>query len=1041
MNLAHFAVRHLKAIAFLTLALCLIGGWEATTFPVSILPDVTFPRLKILVDAGDRPARNVEIEAVRPLEEAVAAVPHLKRIEVRTQRGGAEMAVDFADGTDMLQAQNLVTAKIDQVRPTLPSDLNISAERMNPTLFPVVGISLYSRTLSQGELWQLANFTIRPRLARVNGVARVVIQGGRTPEVAVEVLPQRLAAYHLTLQDIDDALSKTNLTRGVGHFDQEEEQYETLITGQITDLNSLGEVVVAAPNGVPLHLRDVASIRLATGDRTTIVTANGRESVLLNIVRQPDANTVSVVSGVEDEVNLLRSQLPRGTEISTFYDQSLLINDAISSVRDAVLLGGVLAIFVLLLFLGDWRATAVTAAIIPATVLITFLLMRVAGLTLNLMTLGALAVGVGLVIDDAIVVVENVFRHLLHGEDRARAVRLAAGEIAAPMISSTLTTVVVFLPLTLLQGVAGAFFSALAITLTIALLVSLVLALLLSPSLCAAFLKARPGGHGEAAEEHGPLFERFVGLYERVLGFVLGRRWVLLLGAAAALGCTVFFAGNLQTGFMPEMDEGAFILDYLTPPGTSLNESDRILRQIEAILQKTPEVTGYSRRTGTELGFAETEPNSGDFAVMLKQGSRRRIDDVISDVRTQIQENVAGADVDFSQVLQDLIGDLSGSPAPIEIKLFSEDQDALTDTGTDLAAKLGTIKGFADIQSGVVAAGPELVAHVDNDEAARAGLSADAVASQAESAMLGDTPTTIMQGDRPIPVRVRFPAAYRNDQEAVAALPVESASGTMIPLGALVHFETVNGTTELDRENQRRMLSVTANLDNVDLGTAVGRVQKLMDGYQLPTGMTWELGGQYASQRSTFVNFEEVLALAIALVFAVMLFQFGSFTAPGTILLVMPLALFGVTLGLWLTGTQLNVSSLMGAIMLVGIVVKNGILLLDHAQKREQSGIPVEQAVLEAGRVRLRPILMTTLTAILGLFPLAMGWGAGAEMQKPLAIAVIGGLSFSTFFTLLFAPALYVTLRRAQIALFGGAPKASHGGSPVPTWREPDAPV
>ena len=1010
MNLSRFATQNIKPILFVTLVLCGIGAWMIGSFPVSILPDVTFPRIVVIADAGERPQRTVEVGILRPLEEAISTVPGVKKVRSKIQRGAAELSIDFDWGTEMSGALQLINAKINEARPNLPADAKITAERMNPTVFPIVGLSLNSKTLSQSELWSLATYTVRPRISRVPGVARVVVQGGSIPEIAVEVNPQRLAAYKLSLPDVEAALTAANVTRSVGVLNQQYQQYTALVTGSVTEISALEDLVITQRNGTPIHLRDVADVKPSFQDQTTIVTADGAKSVLLNVVRQSDANTVSVVAQVKSEVAALKATLPAGTEVGVFYDQSILIGEAIGSVRDAVLIGAALAVVILLLFLGDWRATAVTAAIIPATVLITFLLMRLAGLTLNLMTLGALAVGIGLVIDDAIVVVENVFRHLAAGATKDDAITFAAREIAVPMISSTLTTVVVFLPLILLSGIAGAFFTALAVTLTLALLVSLVLALLVSPSLCAAFLKTKKG-----AKEHGRLFERVVVLYSHVLKIGLARVWLMPIAVIGVVALTLFFGTKLGTGFMPTMDEGAFILDFLTPPGTSLAESDRLLVQVEDILKATPEVSAYSRRTGTELGFAITEPNRGDFAVMLKTTRKRNIEAVIDEVRGKIAEEVPGLDVDFVEVLQDLIGDLAGAPAPVEIKLFGEDQAQLNALGTDLAAKLGKIKGAADIKSGVIESGPELVVKVDPIRAGRAGLTPDAVATQANAAMFGDIVTQLLQGDRQVGVRVRYPQNYRADKIQMARLPIRSPNGFNLPLSALGTIENVAGTSEVNRENQRRLVSVSARLDNRDLGSVMKEVQGIMDTTTLPPGVTYVLGGQFQSQNESFRNLVVVLALAILLVFGVMLFQFGSFTAPTVILLVMPLSLFGVTFGLFVTKTPINVSSFMGAVMLVGIVVKNGILLLDQAIKGEREGMSLDEAVLHAGQVRLRPILMTTLTAILGLVPLALGLGAGAEMQKPLAIAVIGGLTFSTVFTLVFAPLLYVVFRRVQL--------------------------
>jgi len=698
----------------------------------------------------------------------------------------------------------------------------------------------------------------------------------------------------------------------------------------------------------------------------------------------------------------------------TFYDQSALVSQAVGSVRDVVLIGAVLSILVLLFFLEELRATMLTALIIPATLLITFVFMRLAGLTMNLMTLGALAVGIGLIIDDAIVVVENIVRHLALGETTAPAVDTATAEITKPMISSTLTTVVVFFPLLLLTGVTGAFFTMLAVTLIIALTVSLVLVLLVSPGLCARFLRVRAG-----ARERGRWMARVTEFYEGVIRGGLHRRRFLPAGMVLVLVATLMLARQIGTGFMPTMDEGSFVLDYLTPPGTSLAESDRILRQIERILRETPEVVAFSRRTGTELGFAITEPNVGDFAVMLKLGPRRSTDEVMDSVREEIAAQVPGVQVDFVEVLQDLIGDLSGAPAPVEVKLFGENQRLLGTAARRLMLKLKRIRGLEDLKSSLVLSGPQLVARVNPTKAGRIGLTAEMVASQMNAAMFGDVATYLMQGDRRVGVRVRCPDRWRSDPVKLASLPVGAPGGFSVPLSAIGQITTVPGTTEVNRETQRRLVAVTARLSARDLGSVMRDVQALMRQEELPPGVTYELGGQFKSQAQSFRELLAVLVLAVLLVFGVMLFQFESFTAPLVLLLTMPLSLFGVAAGLWLTGTPLNVSSFMGAIMLVGIVGENGILLLDQLQKGAAEGMPLEEAAIRAGRIRLRPVLMTTLTAILALAPLALGIGVGADMQKPLAVAVIGGLAFSTVFTLVFAPVLYVMFRLWEAHILG----------------------
>lgn len=1006
MNLSEWSIKNIKPIIFVTLALCLAGIGIYGTFPVSILPDVTFPRVVVIADTGDRPTNMVEVGVTRPIEEAVAVIPGVHRIQSKTKRGSTEISVDFQPGTDIIIAEQLVNAKVNQVRPLLPPETQTEVERMNPTVFPVLGLTINSKSLTQTELWSLATYVIRPRLARVEGVARAVVQGGASPEVEVSLQPELLAARGISGADVVLGISATNQVHAVGRLDRQFQQYQVTLSGQLNSVDELKQIIVGNQNGQPIRVSQVAAVRSWKEDKLTVVSANGSESVLVNLIRQPTANSVAMVEAINKELSLLKRDLPGDVEIHSFYDQSVLVKEAVSSVRDAVIIGGVLSVLVLLVFLRDLRATLVTASIIPATLLITFLLMRLAGLTLNLMTLGALAVGIGLVIDDAIVVVEAVFRNLETAKTISEAVKMASTQIAAPMISSTLTTVVVFLPLAFLTGVSGAFFLALALTLSIALMVSLGLALSVSPTLCAAFLKKREGIHN-----HGRVYELFLGGYTRLLRGLLRAKWIAVPLVAGIVGGTVWLSGNLLTGFMPAMDEGAFVLDFLTPPGTSLQESDRLLKQVDKILLETPEVKTFSRRLGTQLGFAITESNRGDYAVMLKSGSRRNIEEVMAEVRGKVQSSIPGLDVDFIQVLQDLIGDLAGNPEPIEVKLFGENKEEIEATAASLAEKLGKIKGLVDVKSGLVESGPEVRYVIDPTEAGRRGMTVESITTQANAALIGTVATQILQGDRQIPVRVRLREGARTSLDLIGRVGIQTPGGR-VQLRDFGKVELVAGTTQSTREDQRRYVGVSARLGGVDLGKAITGVRAALKEQNLPPGVSAVLSGQFQSQQESFQNLFVVLGIAVLLVFVVMLFQFKSFIPPIVILNLMPLSLFGAFAGLWATQTALNVSSFMGVIMLAGIVVKNGILLLDRAQHLVQEGMDVDHAVVDAGQHRLRPILMTTLTAILGLMPLAMGWGAGAEMQKPLAVAVVGGLIFSTVLTLLLGPVLFAAMTK-----------------------------
>ncbi|MCX6360676.1 MAG: efflux RND transporter permease subunit [Armatimonadetes bacterium] len=1015
MSLADATPRLVKPIVFTALLLSVVGGALYLSFPVSILPDVTFPRVVVIAEAGERPTRMVEVTVTRPIEEAISTLPDVKRIRSKTQRGSTEISVDFADGADMVVAEQLVNGRVNQVRPELPADTRTEVERMNATVFPVMGLSLASATMTQSELWGLATYSLRPRLARVEGVARVVVQGGRAPEIAVEVDPRALATYHLSTDDVVAAIAKANAVRSIGLIERSFQQMLVMVDGQSASMDEVAEIAVAQRDGTPILVRQIARLSRSTADRTTVVSANGRESVLLNVVRQPTANSVAMVAAVNREVNALRPSLPPGADLSVFYDQSVLVTEAVANVRDAVLIGAALAVVVLLLFLGNVRATALTSAIIPVTVLITFMVMRIAGLTLNLMTLGALAVAIGLVIDDAIVVVECVFRRLqTDGVTVAEAVRRAGRDITAPMVSSTLTTVVVFLPLVLLKGVSGAFFMALAVTLVIALMVSLGLALFLSPTLCAAFLKAHDGGHGE-----GRVFSGLLRGYEAVLRLSVRHWWAPALLAVVSVALIIVLAPRLETGFMPALDEGSFVLDFNSAPGSSLTETDRLLSKVDAILKETPEVLTFSRRLGAEMGFAITEGNRGDYAVMPKPDHKLSTDEVCDGLRKRIAAEVPGLEVEFIQVLQDLVGDLAGNPEPIEVRLFGENQDELVELAKGLETRLGEVKGLVDVKSSAIESGPELALRPDPSRIGRIGLTTEDVASQADAALYGAVATTILQGDRQLPVRVRLPSVYRDEPRYTEAVPIRGQNRPTYPLSALGNIERRPGTTLTTREDQRRMVGVTARLEGIDLGSAVAGVRRAMQKTALPAGVAYTLGGQYLSQQEAFSNLLLVLCLAILAVYMVMLFQFGSFTAPSVILAIMPLSLAGAVAALSITGTQLNVSSFMGAIMLVGIVVKNGILLLDRAVRAEHEGVPTDEAVLAAGRERLRPILMTTLTAILGLAPLSLGIGAGSQMQQPLAITVIGGLLYSTILSLVMGPSLYALLRRAVRSVVG----------------------
>jgi multidrug efflux pump subunit AcrB len=729
------------------------------------------------------------------------------------------------------------------------------------------------------------------------------------------------------------------------------------------------------------------------------------------VARQIHGNIIDVVDGVRAAIDSYRVSLPPTVRWKVVYDLAEFVKGAVANVRDAILIGGLLAVFVLIAFLRDWRVTFIAATSLPLTLVGTFWILHLAGGTIDLMSLGGLAIAIGLVIDDAIVVVENIHRHRAAGETVAVAAEKGTSELVAAVTGSTLTTVVVFVPLGLLQGVVGQFFAALSLTLAAAVLLSLVYALLFIPNAAARLLR---DGTGTRASANGSASMGWFSLrYQALLRNALKRPALVVLVTVAFGGLGVVFYSQLETGFLPEVDEGGFVLDYWTPTGTSLPETDKMVGRIEKILNGTPEVLGFARRTGAELGLFATAQNTGDIVVRLRPRSQRSrsSEAVVEELRATFEKDLPGMTVEFVQLLQDMLGDLEGSPEPIEVKIFGDDLPTLAKLGDAVAEKMKQIDGVVDVVA-PQSANPEMNVHVDPTRAAKAGFTVDQVSSQLATGMLGKVATEFRRGDRLVDVRVRFPDKYRFDLAWVREFPLTNEAGAIVPLSATSSVSTAEGEDELHREDLKQMVPVTARLEGRGMSSAVADIRQMMASVALPLGYTWQLGGLYESQQASFRSLLMVAAVAVLLVFGLLVAQFRRFRAALVILSAAPLSLVGAFGLLLITRTPLNVSSFMGLILLVGLIVKNGIILVDYADIISREEPDRLEALARAGAVRLRPILMTTLCTLFGLLPLALGLGAGAEMQKPLAIAVIGGLSVSTVVTLVFVPALLALVER-----------------------------
>ncbi len=1051
--------RSTKTIFFFLAVLTMAGAYAAFQVPISVFPDTNFPRVVIGIDNGVMPVEQMQVTITKPIEDAVNSVPGLLTVRSNTSRGSAEVSLFFDWNVDMYRTLQLTDAALAKVSQELPPTVKLTSNRLTFATFPILGYALTAdnlgaQTIPQSRLWEIATYDLKPPLNRVFGVSTVTVQGGQIPEYHIVPNLARLQTTGVTLLDLVNGVQASNIIDSPGLYEANHELILGLIGAQAHSIAQLSNLVIkTTPAGAPVRVGDVAEVRTGPMPVYTMVTANGKPSVLVNIARQPSSNTVQVADAVALKIAELQKTLPPGVHLTPFYDQSELVRESIASVRDAILIGLILACIILFLFLRDWSSSLVAGLVIPVTVAVTILFLWIIGQSFNLMTLGGLAAAIGLVIDDAIVVVENIVVHRDSGQSRTDAVRSALSEITTPLIFSTLTPVVVFLPLISVTGVTGSFFRALAVTMTAALLTSLALALTFTPSLSLSLLRNKQHAAAtEAAEpqselsaehadghEDGPIMRRVLHTHARALNFALNKPIILGVACLILVIGGYFAYTGLGSDLLPAMDEGAFILDYLTPAGTSLAETNRILEHVERILQKTPEVEITSRRTGLQLGLAAvTEANSGDFSVRLKTKRSRSIDDVIADIRQQITSSEPALDVEFTQVLQDMIGDLSNSPEPIQIKLFNNDPALLNQLGPRVQAAIQKIPGVVDTQNGVdnTISGPATDFNIDPVVAARLGFTPTEVAEDATSILDGlPTNDPIILNGRPYTIRVRLPDANRASFDAIQNTVFNSTTGHIASLGALAQVTQLPPQNEVRTENLQRLVIVSGRLEGSDLGGTMVKVKQAVDSLHLPSTVRVEYGGTYQEQQKSFADLARVLILALALVFGVLLAEFRNFSAPIAILTSSILSITGVVIALLITNTNFNVASFMGLIMVIGIVAKNGILLLDADEKfRAEAELkraadfaatgvhpaydpdhdPAKEAMLHAAQRRLRPIVMTAIAAVCGMLPLAFALGSGSQMLQPLAIAVIGGLMISMILSLIVTPVIYYLLTRKR---------------------------
>jgi len=1017
-RLLRAALAQRLAIYTIVIILSIAGALCAAILPVSLYPPLEFSRINVRAENSDLAPSLVQASLTRPLSRELATLPGVQQVKAQSTQGVADIYASFdphqLSGALALQK---VSTVVGALQARLPVGTAVHVQQITSNLFPVATYALTSTKLDAMQLREVAEFTIKPQLTGLPEIAAVNVLGGDVREYLVALDPARMSAHSVTIDDVATAITRTNAIASVGHADADYVRSTILASGMAHSTDDVARIPIPSKDGSVLTVGAVATVSEAAGPRFVTSTSAGRTAVLLNIFPQPGSSYVSVSRTVEAA---MRTVVPSAGDIhvSKFWDLSTLVADAIDSLRDAIIVGLVLSTLVLFFFLRNWRSTLIAAVVIPLTIVISFVFMFFVGQGLNLMTLGGLAVGVGLIIDDAIVVVENIHRHLGRGEDRQRGVLAAVAEIAGPMTSSTITTIVVFAPLSLLSGVAGAFFQALSMTLAISLVVSLVLAFLFTPNLAARFLRAEP-------EKRNPLVDAIERRYVPLLGGSMRRKGLILGCAGLILAVTILVGRSLGSDFLPALDEGAFETVFTLPPGTTLAETERVERQMERIIDDDRALHRSAGIIGASLTLLNTDTpagvNGGTLRMTLKPkasllsfGSsedRRRVG--IRTIMGRIAEQIAAAapkaQVTNRQLLQDSLNDLSNQAAPIEIRLFGPEQSLLVPLATQIANRLGQIPGVAGVFSGVTYHNPSIVVRAD-PAASALGVSAGQLAEDEATIFGGRVVSQVIANPLTIPIRIRYDIPVDPSPTSLALLPYVTPAGNVAPLGRLATFTKSPPQSDISEINGRQYIGITAQIDGSNLGAIVDQLRKELDGVSLPLGYTYKIGGSYELQQESFRQFALAIVVSVALVFLVMVVQFRSLLQPLAILCAVPLSAFGAVVTLWLTHVTLNVSSLMGVILLVGLVVKNGILLLEYAAKNERAGEPLEVALINAARVRLRPILMTTLTALLGMVPLAFAIGSGSELLQPLAIVVIGGLSFSTLFTLVLVPVIFTVL-------------------------------
>ena len=995
--------KHTRAVLFVMAALALAGGAAAFILPVSLFPRSSWPRVEVTVNSGSRTAKIIAVQVTYPIEKAIRAILGVQRVTSTTSRGTADIYADFGWGKNMVQALTLVQSAVNTVLPSLPAGTTAVIRLRNPSNYQIISYSLTSKTVSPSRLRRIGLFQIRPLLLGIGGVARIGVEGGRTREYHVIINPAKLAAFNLSINDVARAVAANNIFKTSGKMQDHDKLYFVVSDSRFHNVRQIGRIAVRTGGHGVVHLRDVADVKSSFAPVWTRATANGKPAVLIDVYQQPDGNTVQIINRTRAEMKRIKSKLPAGVAVKLWYNQGHVLMESAVSVRDSVIVGIVMAVLVLLVFLRNWKTTLMAAMVVPAALATTVLLLYLLNMSFNIMTLGGMAAAVGLIIDDAIVMIEHIIRRVGEkgGTYRDKIIR-ASAEFTSPLAGSSASTIIIFAPLAFWSGLVGEFFKALSFTMAAALLASFVLSWLVVPVLAARMISEKDA----IPHEPGRITRNIHAGYEWVVSRLISCPPLVLLIVVPVLVAGYLAYQNVGSGFMPDMDEGGFSMEYIAPSGGSLTETDRLLRQVGKILRANPNVATYSRRTGMQLGGSLTESYAGDYYVQLKPFPRPPIEQVMDKIAKEIHHRVPSLYIDPEQLMQDQIGDLTAVPQPIRVEIFSDHQSVLDHEARKVLAAIEKVNGVADARSGVVVAGDSIYVKINSVAAGIHGITPKQVSRFVHEYVYGTVATRIRRGPQMIGVRVWAPRDMRRTLANLENLWLRSPKGRRFRLSSVAQVQIRPGEQEIDHINLKRMIAVTARIHGRDMGSTMVDVKKALNRPGLfPKGVYYRLGGLYRQQQIAFRGLVVVMLGGVVLVFLLLLFLYESFGAAIAMMVIPLLALACVFVGLWITHTQLNISSMMGMTMVVGIVTEVTIFYYSeyHELRDHEHGAG---RLIQAGKNRMRPIAMTTIAAILALLPLALVLSPGAAMQQPLAIAIISGLLVQMPLTLLLLPVL-----------------------------------